>query len=144
MNATLALGVVLSIGAPASKEKPKSEIDIVGEWIVVSQEIDGKPDTPIIVSMSFTADGQWGQTFVGDKAAKNCEKYVLSATAKPATLDLIFTPDTNISGVYGIVRVDGDTLKFCYGYSPKARPSKFDTTMGSGHTLVVLTRKKKD
>lgn len=141
MNATL-LTIALVLAAPAPKERPKAGIDIVGEWVVVSQEIDGKPDTPIVVSMSFASDGKWGQTFVGDKAAKNCEKYELNAAAKPATLDLLFTPETNIAGVYGIVRVDGDTLKFCYGYSPTIRASKFEAAARSGYTLMVLKRKK--
>jgi uncharacterized protein (TIGR03067 family) len=139
---TYLVTVALVLAAPAPKERPKPGIDIVGEWIVVSQEIDGKPDTPITVSMSFRADGKWGRTFVGAKVAKDCGKYEVDGSAKPAKLDLLFTPGANISGLYGIVRVDGDTLKFCYGYSPEVRASKFEAAKGSGYTLIVLERKK--
>src|SRR5262245_45731396 len=129
MNSTL-LTLAVVLAAPAPKERPKAGIDIVGEWIVVSQESDGKPDTPIIVSMSFTADGKWGRTFVGAKAATDCGKYEVDARAKPAMLDLLFTPGANVSGLYGIVRVDGDTLQFCYGYDPEVRASKFEAAKG--------------
>lgn len=143
MNVTLlTLAVVLT--APGPKERPKPGIDILGEWIVVRQEIDGQPDKPIVVSMSFAADGKWGRTFVGAKAAIDSGTYEVDARAKPAVFDLLFTPGANITGLYGIVRIDGDTLQFCYAYSPDARASKFEAARGSGYTLMVLERKKKD
>lgn len=141
MSATLILAMTL--GAPGPKEKPKGEIDIVGEWLVVSQERNGKPDGPFADSLSFTADGKWGRVFEG-KPAKNCEKYELDTTAKPATLNLLFTPDTNVRGAFGIVRVDGDTLTFCYSYNSRVRATQFEAAEGSGYTLMVLKRKKKD
>jgi uncharacterized protein (TIGR03067 family) len=141
MSATLILA--LSLAAPGPKEKPKGEIDILGEWVFVSQERNGKPETPFADSMSFTADGKWGRVIEG-KPLKNCEKYELDSTAKPAILNLLFTPETNAVGAFGIVRVDGDTLTFCYSFSNRARASKFEAAEGSGYTLLVMKRKKKD
>ena len=139
MNVMLILA--LSLAAPGPKEKPKAEIDIVGEWVAVSQERNGKPETPFADSMTFTADGKWSRVFEG-KPLKNCEKYELDATAKPATLNLLFTPETNLRGAFGIVRVDGDTLTFCYSFSNRTRASKFEAGEGSGYTLLIMKRKK--
>jgi uncharacterized protein (TIGR03067 family) len=130
-------------GAPAAKEKPKGGIDIVSEWVAVSQEYDGKPAMPIADSLTFMADGKWERVFQG-KPMKNCEKYVLDVTEKPATLDLLFTPDTNAAGLFGIVRVDGDTLTICYSYNSKVRAQKFAAETGSGYTLLIMKRKKKE
>src|SRR5947207_731989 len=115
MNGTTLLALALSLGAPGPKDAPKKGIDIVGEWIVESQEQNGKPVTAFADSLSFAADGKWARTFEG-KPARNCEKYVLDVNEKLATLDLLFTPDTNIRGLFAIVRVDGDNLTLCYSY----------------------------
>jgi uncharacterized protein (TIGR03067 family) len=141
MNAITALGMALSLAAPGPKEKPKAEIDIVGEWVAVSQERHGKPDKPFADSMSFTADVKWSRVFEG-KAMRNCERYKLDVTAKPAILDLLFTPETNAVGVFGIVRVDGDTLTFCFSYSNRTSASKFEAAEGSGYMLLIMKRKK--
>src|SRR5262249_41344620 len=133
MNSTLLI-VALTLGAPGPKEKPKAEIDIVGEWVVVSQERNGKPEKPIADSMSFRADGKWGRVFEG-RQMRNCDKYVLDATANPANLNLIFTPETNVSGMFGIVRIDGDKLTFCFSFNDRALASKFEAAEGSGYTL---------
>jgi uncharacterized protein (TIGR03067 family) len=137
------LTAALTLGAPTIKDPPKKGIDIVGEWIVESQEQDGKPVKPIAESMTFAADGKWARTLEG-KLTKNSEKYVLDATAKPATLDLLFTRDTALRGLFGIVRVNGDTLTFCYSYRSDVRASKFEAAEGSGYALVVMKRKKKE
>lgn len=139
MHATIALALLLS--APAPKDAPKID-NIVGEWTVVNQERDGKAGSFFSDSMSFTADGKWGRVYEG-KEARNCEKYVLDTTAKPGTIDLIFTKDTNVAGAYGIVRIDGDTLTMCLNYSSRVRPDKFESPAGSSNMLIVMKRVKK-
>jgi uncharacterized protein (TIGR03067 family) len=142
MTTHVLLSLALSVGAPAAKDKPKGDIDIVGEWLVVSQELDGKPDKPFADSLTFAADGKWERVFEG-KPARNCDKYIVDTTAKPATLDLLFTKDTNIRGLYGIVRVDGDILTLSYGHRSDVRPQKFESVAGSSNALVILKRKPK-
>jgi uncharacterized protein (TIGR03067 family) len=141
MQATIALTVFI-LAAPAPKDAPKKD-DIVGEWTVVNQKQDGKAAEYLFAdSMSFAADGKWGRVFKG-REARNCEKYVVDSTAKPATIDLIFTKDTNVAGAYGIARLDGDTLTLCLNYSSQGRPSKFESPTGSSNMLIVMKRVKK-
>ena len=42
----------------------------------------------------------------------------------------------------GIFSVEGDTLRWCSGNPGKGRPATLKTNTGSGHFLMVLTRKK--
>jgi len=142
MQASLVLAAFI-LGAPAPKDAPKKELDIVGEWTVVNQERDGKGgDYFFADTMSFTAEGKWARTYRG-KEGKNSDKYVVDTTAKPATIDLLFTKDTNVAGAYGIARLDGDTLTLCLNYSSRGRPSKFESPVGSSNMLIVLKRAKK-
>jgi uncharacterized protein (TIGR03067 family) len=141
MQASLLI-VILSLGAPASKDPPPKEPSILGEWVAVSQEANGKPATPFADVLVFKPDGKWERVFEG-RALRNCEKYEFGATAKPATLSLIFTPETNVAGAFGIIRVDGDTMTFSFGYNSRVRPQTFTTEAGSGNSVLVLTRKAK-
>ena len=47
--------------------------------------------------------------------------------------------------VHGIYEVTADTLKLCYGPEDKARPTKFESTKGSGlfHEEWVRVKLKK-
>jgi len=42
----------------------------------------------------------------------------------------------------GIYTLEGDTLKWCSANPGKARPTELMTRPGSGHFLMILTRKK--
>ena len=43
----------------------------------------------------------------------------------------------------GIYKLEGDTLKWCSGNDKaRTRPTEFKTNIGTGHFLMILTRKK--
>jgi len=59
MNPTLILGVVVGVSAPTLKDPPKKESTIVGEWLIESTTMEGKPEqSHPSIRYEFTKDGQ--------------------------------------------------------------------------------------
>jgi hypothetical protein len=44
--------------------------------------------------------------------------------------------------ILGIVEVEKDTLRVCYDFSGKDRPTEFKTAEGTQHFLVIYERKQ--
>ena len=65
-------------------------------------------------------------------------------TKNPKTIDYDVTEGvTKGKKQLGICKLDGDTVKFCFGGPGKDRPMEFTTKEGSMRTLSVWKRDKK-
>lgn len=141
MNPTLILGVVVGVSAPTLKDPPKKESTIVGEWLIESTTMEGKPEqSHPSIRYEFTKDGQI--IVRRDDAPTETFSYKVDPTADPPTIAL--GPKSNALS-HGIVKVDGDKMLWCVSFDTHKWPKAFEAPAGSRQALVVLKRvKKKD
>ena len=134
MQATILL-TVLSLGAPGLKVPMKGTLDILGEWTVESEIVNGEAVQPVTqTSFSFAETGKWSRSING-KVARNCDTFLLDAASSPATIDLFFTKETSMRGFSAIIKVEGDTLSLCYNHRSFA-PLKFESKADSDHHIA--------
>jgi uncharacterized protein (TIGR03067 family) len=144
MNSTL-LVTVLAVGAPALKDPPKKEVNIVGEWVVESQTSGGAVvKSPAPQTYTFSADGTWTVTRGGKGIGKGARSYVLDKTTSPASIDLKTNPAAARPSMTGIVKVEHDVLTLCYSRGGEDRPTKFESPEDSNVILIVLRRVNKE
>ena len=145
MNAIL-LSVILVVGAPNTKEKPKDEPSIVGEWtlektIIGGRERPGKLEGATFV---FTAEGKYLGRRNGVDVKDSARDYKIDTKKDPPQIDL----STGVPGVPmvpGIYKIEEDTLTICYNAGDGTRPTAFESTKGSRLAMTVYKRiKKKD
>jgi uncharacterized protein (TIGR03067 family) len=140
MHATV-MFTVLALGAPALKDPPKSDIKIVGEWIVESQVTYGRPiKTTVERRYTFSDDGKWTLNTKA-KAGAVERTYKIDATKKPVAIDMKYTTAITYAG---IIKVEGDTMTLCYTRKADERPTKFESPEESATILIVLKRAKKE
>jgi uncharacterized protein (TIGR03067 family) len=63
---------------------------------------------------------------------------------KPAAIDMKTSTGLAQPNMIGIVRVEGDTLTICYVGNDLERPKTFDAAEGSGATMLIMKRVKKE
>ena len=138
MNSAL-LVLVLSLGAPALKEKPRPTT-IVGEWVAEHLTVGGRDAPPKTeIRWVFSADGERSIINNGQRYVQG--RYTTDPKALPATLDL--DPDKGPANSYAcIYKIDGDTLTLNLGWQMAERPSSFKSPAGSKCTLYVFRRVK--
>src|SRR5262245_33942136 len=144
MNFTLVV-TVLVLGAPALKDPPKKEVNIVGEWVVESQISGGtmvKSATP--QTYTFSADGTWTVTRNGRAMGKTSRSFTVDKTTIPASIDLKTNTAAARPSMTGIVKVEHDVLTLCYSRGGEDRPTKFESPEDSTIILIVLRRVNKD
>lgn len=66
--------------------------------------------------------------------------YKIDGSKTPAHIDLTEQAGTKEMKLYGIAKLDGDTLTLCLAESPETRPTTFAS--GKGNTMWVMQRKK--
>lgn len=146
MNVVL-LGLALGVGAPALKEKDKAP-SMVGEWEVESVTTNGT-QSPAGTGLryTFTDDGKWLIARNGKESSPTINRgFTEDRKPNPPTVDLVTSrPGGPESRMIGIYKIEGDTLTIC-GTRTKGgdRPTKFEALEGSGNTLYVLKRPKKE
>ena len=90
-------------------------------------------------------------TFEGDKhTVKKDDQVIQVGTQKldpsksPKTIDVTLTEGLNKGTVMlGIYEIDGDTLKVCFDFEGKKRPTEFKSAPGSANFVNVHKRVKK-
>src|SRR5687767_543850 len=101
MNTTLFLAMTLA--APALKDPPKKDVNLVGEWIVESQITNGRQlNSTYERRYSFTNDGQWSMTTKG-KAIGSGRTFTIDTKTKPAAIDLKLSAAATAAAYTGIV-----------------------------------------
>jgi RNA polymerase sigma factor (sigma-70 family) len=124
-------------GAAAEKKTDKDRL--LGTWIPVSVEEDGRkvPEDEVKAKnfeMVFTAD----KVTVPRKDEAKEVGYKLDPGKKPKQIDLLIDEGKTAKGIY---LLDGDTLKLCFDKDYGDRPAKFDAKEGSKRILMVLKKK---
>src|SRR5215813_8195054 len=109
-----------------------------GSWNIDFLEVDGTampspPDSRIVIEGDKFQSLGMGAVYEG--------KLEIDARRKPKQFDLVFTdgPEKGNRSL-GIYELKGDSWKICFTVTGKRRPSKFETTAGSGLALETLTR----
>lgn len=141
-----ALFVALTLAAPALKDPPKKELNIVGEWVVESQTTGGRVlKTTAEVTYMFGADGGWTITRKAGKAVGvGSRTYTVDPKADPPAIDMKLSAAAARPTYQGIVKVDGDRLTLCYTRSGEDRPTRFESPEGSNVILIILRRMPKE
>jgi uncharacterized protein (TIGR03067 family) len=134
MNASLVLGLLFSLSAPALKEKPPKEPpSIVGEWELTSSAVSGCPDTARVDKIVITAD-RWSVIKNGRESLG-----MVLRSAKPGELDLGNQQAPEFIGIY---KFEGNTLTICLSLRNDQRPTDYISTINSNTQLMTLKRIK--
>jgi hypothetical protein len=134
-----ALTATFVLGAPALKDVRKPAKAPDGDWAEVYFQRDGEGGTlPPMPKVRVTATAiDWGPPLSPPRAVAFFEP-----AGGPAEVDL--DPGDPKKLQRGIWRLDGDTLLLAVADQGCARPARFRTSAGSGHTLWVFKRVPKD
>jgi uncharacterized protein (TIGR03067 family) len=142
MLATLLLLVLAGKApTPATGNELKK---LQGSWTVAESEHGGKkvPAKELAKLTVEVADNKMTTRDAGE-IKEEASITLIDGKAKPAALDVKITSGSDSGKVVkGIYKLDGDTLTICVAEPGKDRPEAFAAKAGSGHTLMVLKRKK--
>lgn len=135
----IAYGLVASLPALAADE---GNALLDGIWLPVAMEFAGQPFPEearrgIVLEIA----GESYTVTVGKEVDKGTVK--VDAAATPAAIDIVGVIGPNKGKkILGIVEVAKDTLRVCYDFSGKDRPTEFKTAEGTQHFLVTYERKQ--
>ena len=149
MRLLLVLGLTLPLigaagAAPALKDAPGNDPNLVGEWNLERLELGGKPVslTGVAVRTEFTADGKRvTRNRDGEVVAERV--YTLGRDRVPPRID-IRAADGEAVALRGVYSLNGDKLVIAYVTDEAAdRPAKVESPAGSKVYLGTYTRMKK-
>lgn len=140
----LLLSLALGFGAVAVSAADDKKDPTGGKWVVESVTRDGKADDGLKGATREQGEGKYTLTPAKDSKAKAASgTYTIDAGKTPATIDLMPKGGTyDGKTLLGIVKVDGDTLTIAFAEPGKDRPTKFESTAGSGVVVAVHKRAK--
>jgi uncharacterized protein (TIGR03067 family) len=144
---SLALLAHASAAVAKDFDKDKSQTKdhagkLLGTWVVVSGEEDGKPSPPEKIKGSkMTLDKKSIKLTDKDDKQLWVIDYKLDASKNPAEIDMTVAegPGADKSS-QGIYELDGDTLKLCYALPGGDRPKDFKTKEGAKENCFALKR----
>lgn len=140
MNAFILFGLALAI----ANSEPK-EFSILGEWIVtktIAGSFDATPGKGEEIRYEFLKDGKLMITQGSMKPTEN--KYKLDLKKTPIELDTLWPLEGDDAWTYGIVKIEGDVLTYCFVSGTKNnRPKKFESTEDKPTTVHSMKRVKK-
>lgn len=131
---------------PATKDPPpKAGNSLVGEWQAEKVLIGGQDFTPKGKGenprFSFGEDGKLTVT-EGDKKPET-GTYKVDAKADPPRVDLIPGAGSKDPTLYGVYKVDGDTLTIAVADKESDRPTKLEPSKEAKAMVLVFKRAKK-
>ena len=135
----IASGIVAGVSVLAADE---GNALLDGIWLPVAMEFAGQPFPEearrgIVLEIA----GESYTVTVGKEVDKGTVK--VDAAATPAAIDIVEVVGPNKGKtILGIVEVEKDTLRVCYDFSGKDRPTEFKTAEGTQHFLVTYERKQ--
>ena len=138
MYSSLILGLAVIVSAPGTKDAPKKEASIVGEWKAEKLVIGGQDVSPPEggVTVTFTADGKV-QLVEKGREKEDPGTYKVDAKKNPAEIELTPPKEGKHLGIY---KIDGDTLVVTISDAGTDRPTKH----GEGWRVMKYKRAKKE
>jgi uncharacterized protein (TIGR03067 family) len=137
--------VVVAAGKPMQDDVSAELNKLRGTWRLVEEFEDGKQmpaEEARKIKLTFDNEGRWKVEIDGKIVGEGTAK--IDPTRKPKTIDYTFTKgDGNGAQFIAIYELDGDSYKHC-GVLRGTRPSEFSSKPGSGQTLTVFRREKRD
>jgi len=139
------LGLVLA--AAASPQDADADLKkLQGEWIMASLEYDGQasPEENVKRFRRKVDGAKYTVTITkGDDVQTVKGSFKLDPSKKPKAVD-VTTKDGegNEITILGIYELDGDTHKVCMAPKDQPRPTDFNSSEGSGRTVIVWKRAK--
>jgi RNA polymerase sigma factor (sigma-70 family) len=125
---------------PPAKEAKEAKLD--GTWQVTAFAKDGN-EAPKEQADGIKIVFKDGAFTLTHGAAEMKGVFKTDPSLKPATLDIELTEGAEKGdSQMGIYELDGDTLRICTAHNGIARPTKFESTAGSGIALIALKRVK--
>jgi uncharacterized protein (TIGR03067 family) len=137
----LAAGLALVVRASAADAEDHTG-KLLGTWVVVSGEEDGKPSPPEKIKGSkMTVDKKSIKLTDKDDKQLWILDYKLDASTKPAEIDMTVAEGQGAGKTsQGIYELDGDALKICYALPGGDRPKDFKTKEGAKENCFTLKR----
>ncbi|MGE0606712.1 MAG: DUF2314 domain-containing protein [Pirellulales bacterium] len=121
--------------------------DLQGRWLMVSLRRGGKDAPAEVIKKAQILLEVKGGTFVTYIGGQEVErgKVKLNAASSPATLDQRIKSGKDKGKVQqSIVRIAGDGLQMCQAEVGDERPTEFDSSEGSSHSLAHFERADDD
>jgi uncharacterized protein (TIGR03067 family) len=143
LTLTAALASVAGVYASAVKAADKEHTNqLLGTWVVVSGEEDGKPSPEEKIKGSkMTVDGKTIKLSDKDDKQLWILDYKLDPSKKPAEIDMTVAEGQGAGkSSQGIYELEGDSLKLCYALPGADRPKTFKTTAGAKENCFTLKR----
>lgn len=141
---TLLVGVALTLAAPAPKEAPKTAPKLDGTWEITDAEGPKEAKDELAknsVRFVFAEKTLTVMMSRPDGKDRNEEAtYEADFTKKPVTIDIMPTKGPKGEIVRGIIEIDGDKLKLCFGRDRAERPTEFKGNAEKNVQLFVLKR----
>jgi uncharacterized protein (TIGR03067 family) len=141
--AAAAQGLALNDQFPDSKDvlpgqtQKNDLIRISGTFAVVDFEMDGqKLPQAILNQMKVIQKGADWSFHQGGQVTRGRDTIVVPGQV--AHIDSVYTEGG--AKVLGIVKVEGDQVRYCWAQSGQPRPTAFSTGPGSGLTAFALRR----
>jgi uncharacterized protein (TIGR03067 family) len=152
MRFAFGMAVVLAAGLALAQDKKddKRPAKLEGTYLLTGIEMGGEklPDEFVTKgpegerTIKITAD----KLIATKKGKEDAVSYKVDATKTPAHIDVVEKKEGGKDQkMYGIYKIDGDTLTICAVESekPEDRPKEFKTAKDSRAVLMTLKRKDK-
>jgi uncharacterized protein (TIGR03067 family) len=138
----MAFAALLLLAAEPPNDAAKKDLEkIQGRWTVQQAQREGK-DAPdqLREKMAVKIDGSKLDIDDSESARKEIAEINLDPSKSPAAIDLKISRPGNNETLFGIYKIDGETLSICWTKHGGERPNEFKTKPGSDQVLFVLTR----
>jgi uncharacterized protein (TIGR03067 family) len=118
--------------------------DLEGTWQAVSYALDGKQASAEDMSkIKLSIDPEGHATALRNGQPFIAAKTILQPTTNPINIDFTYSlGELKGQTAPGIYKIEDDLLTICRSAPGMARPAKFDSKTGSGHTLMTYKREK--
>lgn len=145
LKIALLSAVLLASGAPIQNQILAELKELRGTWQLVEELDDGKPmpaEEAKKSKLTFDSTGKWKVEVDGKVIGEGTA--LIDPTRKPKTIDYTFTQGEAAGTRFlAIYELTGDVFRHC-GVMKGNRPSEFSSKPGSGQTLTMFRREKKE